>query len=626
MPKAIDSSYLLTEAELKSPFKVYAGPGAGKTYFLVHNISRLLDTQKGEILAITYTNAAADEWKERIAKARSQDPQKLPLRVSTIHSFVSSLIVNCHQEEIVSLMEGDFGIEVGPGKPIREIDEDSDYVLSGADYRDIQYYVNGRLHADYPLKHILKTTLAQVEVDINAYADTGEKKLVVIQDEEAYCQAVKAFEWDRLRRLTHDETLYFGYRILETHPDVASALARKYPRIFVDEFQDTSPIQTLILKLLAKMGSVVGVVGDVCQSIYSFQGAKPSDFLSLSELGGKPVTVFSIPGNRRSTANVVGFCDYLRRQDADLVQTSIRPYPDSKSKEEAEKEPVHFLVGDGPRVGAIVDRLIAQGAPVLTRTWGSAFDYLVGIGKDDKYYLNVIYRYYRRWPYSFPEEVENPKRLPWVIGFALALALRRFAQGKEKRLGELALSVDAMDERHRAEWKRIGEGLAWIEEGNFPMVWALEELYANERDCALLRDAFGFPKASDLLTEYDRKRKGFLRAFSNLSFCGASALFEKVYCEDSRFMTVHQAKGREWDDVLVAVFPVTFDQTSLAEMFQHPTLLAENDPDEFARIYYVACSRAKHGLYVMVGGSVSASELKEDLGKASIPFSYEIIQ
>lgn len=63
-------------------------------------------------------------------------------------------------------------------------------------------------------------------------------------------------------------------------------------------------------------------------------------------------------------------------------------------------------------------------------------------------------------------------------------------------------------------------------------------------------------------------------------------------------MTVHQAKGLEWDTVVVAVRPTKRDNTSLINMFNSPSVLGENSVDEFTRIYYVACSRACKALYI----------------------------
>jgi superfamily I DNA/RNA helicase len=93
---------------------------------------------------------------------------------------------------------------------------------------------------------------------------------------------LKKYIWSVAKRLTHNEILYFGYRILESNPTALYALRVKFPFVFIDEFQDTNPLQTLLIKLIGQKSTMIGVVGDVAQSIYSFQGARPSDFKTFA--------------------------------------------------------------------------------------------------------------------------------------------------------------------------------------------------------------------------------------------------------------------------------------------------------------------------------------------------------
>ena len=81
---------------------------------------------------------------------------------------------------------------------------------------------------------------------------------------------------------------------------------------FLDEFQDTNPIQTIIVKLLAESGSTVGVIGDPAQSIYSFQGAKREDFLNFHVPN---ITSYKIEDNRRSTSKIIKLLNHMRKGD-----------------------------------------------------------------------------------------------------------------------------------------------------------------------------------------------------------------------------------------------------------------------------------------------------------------------
>lgn len=86
----------------------------------------------------------------------------------------------------------------------------------------------------------------------------------------------------------------------------------------MDEFQDTNPLQTMLIKLIGVKSTTIGIIGDIAQSIYSFQGAKPSQFADFAMNGERELAQYVINDNRRSTANIVNFCNYLRQSDSNV--------------------------------------------------------------------------------------------------------------------------------------------------------------------------------------------------------------------------------------------------------------------------------------------------------------------
>ena len=104
------------------------------------------------------------------------------------------------------------------------------------------------------------------------------------------------------------------------------------------------------------------------------------------------------------------------------------------------------------------------------------------------------------------------------------------------------------------------------------------------------------------------KREKAVRA---LHWDTAYKLFTEVFSENSKYMTVHQAKGLEWDKVVVSVTPSKKnDKTTIADLYANPTLLAETPADEFVRMYYVACSRAKEDLYIHISSGCTAENIQ----------------
>ncbi|MCS4464250.1 ATP-dependent helicase [Clostridium botulinum] len=121
----------------------------------------------------------------------------------------------------------------------------------------------------------------------------------------------KQLFWDE-GIIHHEDVLYFSFNLLEQYPMIKEFLSAKYPYIFLDEFQDTNPIQTQIIKWLGEAGSLTGVIGDPAQSIYKFQGASRKDFLELNLLNQKN---YKIEKNRRSTENIIKILNHLRNGD-----------------------------------------------------------------------------------------------------------------------------------------------------------------------------------------------------------------------------------------------------------------------------------------------------------------------
>ncbi|REJ68203.1 MAG: ATP-dependent helicase [Planctomycetota bacterium] len=109
--------------------------------------------------------------------------------------------------------------------------------------------------------------------------------------------------------IDHDDVLYFAHRLLREHSPLRGFLSARFPYLFIDEFQDTSPVQAELVRLLASEGTVVGVIGDPEQAIFGFLGAEPKHF---EEFGLDGHRCYRIDDNRRSTAAIVSLVNHVR--------------------------------------------------------------------------------------------------------------------------------------------------------------------------------------------------------------------------------------------------------------------------------------------------------------------------
>ncbi len=107
----------------------------------------------------------------------------------------------------------------------------------------------------------------------------------------------------------HEDVLYFSYLILSRSPRIVEFIRGKFPYIFIDEFQDTTEIQTWIIEKITETDTKVGIVGDIAQYISKFTGAKRTDFINFKR---DNASEFKLNQNHRSTKRIVDFLNILR--------------------------------------------------------------------------------------------------------------------------------------------------------------------------------------------------------------------------------------------------------------------------------------------------------------------------
>lgn len=641
----ITSGDIFTPEQLEKHAKVYAGPGAGKTHFLVENIKNIVTTNSlitqsrmRKVLCVTYTNAAVGEIKRRLDKFTEH------VEVYTIHGFIIEHIIQLFQQDLKDIMKSDFGIEVGnKGKISSQVEGLG--ILHGIDKNEIFDFIrqiNPLEFSDDEFGYS-KKAMGEVEVNNDAFVSSITERTprymglkIPSKIDERHVVPIKKYIWSIVRKLTHNEILYFGYRILESNPTALYAIRVKFPFIFVDEFQDTNPLQTLLIKLIGQKSTVIGVVGDVAQSIYSFQGAQPTDFKNFTIEGNRELKEYVINGNRRSTENVVNFCNFLRQSDSDVVQISDRPYDTEEQKVWSETKKIHFLIGNSVTIYSIIKNILKNNGVVLTRTWAAAFDYIQGVDEQQAKLLKSIYNSYYNSPIQLRDEIAEHNIVTWVRAFRFIFnlwesylngsfidviyALKLYATINVRNLTPKAIfQIKKLSSNVFGEVDEQSYTCEIIKKFNTEIE---KPDFTNFRE-TFLGSNFTIPVFDDL--DNERLTTAVTKLFWGTSY----KLFTDVFSENSKYMTVHQAKGLEWDKVIVSVAPNSFDKIKIADLYSNPQLMNENSADEFTRMYYVACSRAKEDLYVHILDESLISELQASINayidKTGKRIDYEFI-
>lgn len=610
MAYEISSGDILDLESVNSNKKIYAGPGAGKKYFLVNNIkdmfkkeTKIYRSESKKILCITYTNSAVEEIKSRL------EGYEKNIEICTIHSFIIKYIIYFCQEELKRIMKEDYDIEV-KGKARISSQIEGVGILHGRDKHEIFEYINANSGIEEELNYS-KKIMGEVKIDINKYIEENKKELISSDKINVlHKKVIKKYLWDVVRKLNHDEILYFGYRIIERNPTILYALRVQFPYIFVDEFQDTNPLQTMILSKICEKISKITVIGDIAQSIYSFQGARPAQFKDFSM---PKIIKYEINGNRRSTNNIVHLCNYIRRND-NLEQKSIKEYQSQEEKQNAEKRLVHFVTNSSyQKIENIIRQVLKDEGAIITRTWAYAFKYIMDISNEQKETLKKIYNRYYASPIDIRYEISESSSILWVKAFKFIIYLNKTYKtrtinnilnaieiyGKvDKNILKENLSIDLIIKINSFLDNIFGNI------NNQTKVVEIINKFNNNLNESVNEEIKKFLNRTmdledfkiELFSEEDNQQ--LMSLINELEWNTAKSLFNEVFSKDSKYMTVHQAKGLEWKTVFVSIHPTRADATTFSDMFEKSNILSENSMDEFTRMFYVACSRASEELFI----------------------------
>ncbi len=271
--------------ELKGPIIVLAGPGTGKTFTLIQKIiflNKERDFNSDNILAITFTNKAADEIKERLIKYDIND-----VNIGTFHCIALDI-----------LNKNNFNREI--------FDENDCQVILKEVFKELNINLN---HKDVYNK------IARIKGNFeNNDNETDEFKRVY----EIYHAKL-----DYYMGMDYEDIIIYCYRLLKKYPDILNKYKAQYKYILVDEFQDINYSEYSLIKLLSNEGKNLFVIGDADQSIYKFRGSNPELIYKLMDdfLYYKKVV---LKKNYRNPESVIKFA-------VDIIKSSskvIKKYED----------------------------------------------------------------------------------------------------------------------------------------------------------------------------------------------------------------------------------------------------------------------------------------------------------
>src|SRR5215510_7774220 len=283
---------------LEGPLIIVAGAGSGKTKVLTTRIAHLManGVDSFNILALTFTNKAAKEMRERVEKILGNTDAR-NLYIGTFHSVFARIL----RTEAPRL-----------GYPANFTIYDTD------DAKSVVKTVVNELNLDdkhykpnlvYNRISAAKNALVGPDEYRNDYhiqqEDMRANRPAIAQVYDAYYK--RCF---RNGAMDFDDLLFQFYRLLKEHPEALVRYQTKFRYILIDEYQDTNPAQYEIIKLLAAQHENICVVGDDAQSIYSFRGATIQNILQFQK-DYDDVTVVKLEQNYRSTQSILNIANEI---------------------------------------------------------------------------------------------------------------------------------------------------------------------------------------------------------------------------------------------------------------------------------------------------------------------------
>lgn len=295
---------------LDGPSLVIAGAGSGKTRVLTYKIAYLLENgfEPWSILALTFTNKAANEMKERIAARVGQRAASM-LWMGTFHSVFSKILRReAHH--------------IGYDPQFTIYDQSDSRSLVKSIIKDLQ--LDDKLYKPNAVAERISSAKSNLISPSDYENDQGlrndDKRARIPAVYEIYkryaerCRLANAMDFDDL--------LVNTYRLFKDLPEVRRQYVERFRYVLVDEFQDTNYVQACIVWQLTQERKAVCVVGDDAQSIYSFRGANIGNILGFAERYGG-AQIFKLEQNYRSTRMIVNAANSLIAKNSEQIKKNV---------------------------------------------------------------------------------------------------------------------------------------------------------------------------------------------------------------------------------------------------------------------------------------------------------------
>ena len=599
------------------PIMIVAGAGSGKTKVLTTRIAHLLATgvDPFNILALTFTNKAAAEMKERVEKILGNNEAR-NIYIGTFHS-VFARILRAEAEKL--------------GYPRNFTIYDTDdakrivkTVVNELGLDDKHYKPN----TIYNRISAAKNALITPEEYINDYGlqqeDMRANRPMTGQIFDAYCK--RCF---KNGAMDFDDLLLKFYLLLKTYPESLSKYQRKFKYIMIDEYQDTNTAQYQIIKLLGAMHENVAVVGDDAQSIYSFRGATIENILQFQK-DYDEVKIVMLEQNYRSSQSILHVANNVIANNKGQIPKKLWT-----GNEEGEKIKLVRTASDNDEGKYVADAIQEQKLrnhyrnkdfAILYRTNAQSRSFEESLRR-----MNIAYRIYGGISFYQRKEIKDfLSYLRVILNPGDEEALKRIINFPVRGIGKTSVEKAVLfaNENNVSMWNvlerasEFGYKASTLEViNNFVIMIKMFQSELQKKNAYDLAILVG--KNTGLVKELfnDKTTEGLARYENIQELLNSIKEFTETPTEDGelldkglgsylqqitlltdadddksesdvvKLMTIHAAKGLEFPVVFVAGLEETLFPNAMS-------INTREELEEERRLFYVAVTRAKKRLWL----------------------------
>jgi len=576
------------------PLLIIAGAGAGKTKTLTSKIAYIIDEHLAtpyNILAITFTNKAAKEMRDRLYLLIGDEARKL--QVSTFHSFGLKLLRENYEllgyDRNFVIMDSDDSLTV-----VKKIIKDLDYDPKVYNPKAIRNKISSCKNELISAKAYERYAVSDYEQVIQKVYEKYEKKL------------------QQNNSVDFDDLLILPIKLFREYQDVLEKYQNLYQYVLIDEYQDTNQAQYILTKMISEKNRRITCVGDDSQSIYSFRGANYKNILNF-ENDYRDAKTILLEQNYRSTGNILDAANQVIKNNRDRKDKNlwtnkgpgekIKYYRAYNERDEAqyvirkikelvnrnvEYKDIAVLYRTNAQSRVVEEEMLKENLPY--RVIGSFYFYSRKEIKDLIAYLRLIHN--SKDNVSLLRVINTPKR---------GIGLKTIENLTTKADTEGISIYDAIESGKELEFKKTIEKLKSVAED-----LTLTELIDKVLDASGMKKELESEQTleAEVRLENLEEFKSITKAFEEKEglisledFLLEISLVSDVeeYKDDPNrisLMTVHSVKGLEFDHVFV----IGMEEG----LFPHMNSLMENVAlEEERRLCYVAITRARDDLHLV---------------------------